>query len=82
MRRIEKRAEKAIQAAQTAARCANVNSLDFSDAALTRARGKRAEAERQELMTEVSGGGQAVIAGNMKGGGRGCKGAEELENAQ
>jgi len=66
MRRIEKRAEKAIQAAQTAARCANANPLDFSDAALTRARGKRAEAERQELMKPVgrfiSGAGEMVHA--------------------
>lgn len=50
MERIEDRAEKAIRAAQTVERCAKATPIDFSAFALNRAKGKRAEAERDAMI--------------------------------
>jgi predicted component of type VI protein secretion system len=53
MRRVENRGEKAIRAAQKATRCATAQPTEWSDAVLTRAKGKRAEAENEAMMKPV-----------------------------
>lgn len=53
MKRIEKRAEKAIRAAQTVERCTKVTPIDFSSFAIARAKEKTAAVERDEMLKPV-----------------------------